>query len=158
MQTHRVGIELPAVATCEGSTMRLYTATFASKTPSTHANEGRGYWTRPCLAQLLQQRRRRMRALRRVSARPWILRRGGVSLGRSDASPSFWEAYLSSYVAKIKNAAILIEDFPVTECWAKMGLLFMARPNSYKPRRQLVYCRINVVTTRRNVVNPSYFV
>ena len=35
----------------------------------------------------------------------------------------------------------------------------MARPNSYKTRRQLVHCRIDVVTTRRNVVvNPSYLV
>ena len=35
----------------------------------------------------------------------------------------------------------------------------MARPNSYKTRRQLVHCRIDVVTTRRNVVvNPSYHV
>ena len=30
-------------------------------------------------------------------------------MGTSDASPSFWEAYLSSYVAKIKNTAILNE-------------------------------------------------
>ena len=111
------------------------------------------------LTQLLQQKRRRRRALRRFSVRPWILRRGGVSLGTSDASPSFWAAYLSSYVAKIKNAAILIEVLPVTEYWAKMGLLFMARPISYKPRRQLVYCRVGVRTTRRNVVvNPLYLV
>ena len=35
----------------------------------------------------------------------------------------------------------------------------MARPNSYKTRRQLVHCRTDVVTTRRNVVvNPSYLV
>ena len=35
----------------------------------------------------------------------------------------------------------------------------MARPNSYKTRRQLVHCRIDVVTTRRNVVvNPSSLV
>ena len=40
-----------------------------------------------------------------------------------------------------------------------MGLLFMARPSSHKTRRQLVHCRIDVVTTRRNVVvNPSYLV
>ena len=40
-----------------------------------------------------------------------------------------------------------------------MGLLFMAHPNSYKTRRQLVRFRRYVVTTRRNVVvNPSYFV
>ena len=40
-----------------------------------------------------------------------------------------------------------------------MALLFMARSNSYKTRRQLVHCRIQVVTTRRNVVvNPSYLV
>ena len=46
-----------------------------------------------------------------------------------------------------------------TECWAKMGLLFMARPNSYKTRRQVVRCRIDVVTTRRNVVViPPYLV
>ena len=33
----------------------------------------------------------------------------------------------------------------------------MARPNSYKTRRQLVHCRIDIVTTRRNVVvNSSY--
>ena len=65
----------------------------------------------------------------RFSVRLWILRRGGISLGTTDDSPSFWEAYLSSYVAKIKDAAILIEVLPVTECWAKRGLLFMARPN-----------------------------
>ena len=41
----------------------------------------------------------------------------------------------------------------------KMVLLFVARSNSYKTRRQLVHCRIDVVTTRRNVVvNPSYLV
>ena len=35
----------------------------------------------------------------------------------------------------------------------------MARPNSYKTNRQLVHCRIDIVTTRRNVVvNPSYLV
>ena len=35
----------------------------------------------------------------------------------------------------------------------------MARPNLYKTRRQLVHCRIDVVTTRRNaVVSPSYLV
>ena len=35
----------------------------------------------------------------------------------------------------------------------------MARPNSYKTRRKLTHCRIDVVTTRRNaVVNPSYLV
>ena len=39
------------------------------------------------------------------------------------------------------------------------GLQFMARLNSYKTRRQLVHCRIDVVITRRNVVeNPSYLV
>ena len=70
-----------------------------------------------------------------------------------------WEANLSSYVAKIKNAAILIKVLPLTECWAKMRRLFMTRPNSYKPRRQRVYNRIDVVTTRRNVVvNPSYLI
>ena len=53
------------------------------------------------LAQLLQQRRRRRRTPRRVWTRPWILRRGGVSLRTSDAFPSFREAYLSSNVAKI---------------------------------------------------------
>ena len=38
-----------------------------------------------------------------------------------------------------------------------MWHLYMARPNSYKTRRQLVHCRIDAVTTRRNVaVNPSY--
>ena len=41
------------------------------------------------LAQRLQQRRKRRRAPRRFWVRPWILRRGGVSLGTSDASPSF---------------------------------------------------------------------
>ena len=44
------------------------------------------------LAQLLQQRRRRRRTPRRVWVRPWILRRGGVSLETSDAFPSFREA------------------------------------------------------------------
>ena len=40
-----------------------------------------------------------------------------------------------------------------------MVLLFVARSNSYKTRRQLMHCRIDVVTTRRNVVvNPSYLV
>ena len=40
-----------------------------------------------------------------------------------------------------------------------MGLLFMARPNSYKTRRQLVHGRIDVVTTQTNVViSPSYLV
>ena len=66
-------------------------------------------------------------------------------------------------MAKIKNTAIVIGssgNFCVeTECWAKMGLLFMARSNSYKTRRQHVYSRIDVVTSRINVVvNPSYFV
>ena len=62
------------------------------------------------LAQLLQQRMRRRRAPRRYWVRPWIVRReNGVSVGTSDASPSFWEAYLSSNVAKIKNTAILNE-------------------------------------------------
>ena len=51
------------------------------------------------LSQLLQQRRRRRRTPRRVWVRSWILSRGGVSLGKSDAFPSF--AYLSSNVAKI---------------------------------------------------------
>ena len=36
----------------------------------------------------------------------------GVSLGTSDDSPSFWEANLSSIVAKIKNTAILNEVLP----------------------------------------------
>ena len=40
-----------------------------------------------------------------------------------------------------------------------MGLLFMARLNSYRTRRKFVRFRIDVVTTRRNVVvNPSYLV
>ena len=34
----------------------------------------------------------------------------------------------------------------------------MTHSNSYKTHRQLVHCRIDVVTTRRNVVNPSYLV
>ena len=38
---------------------------------------------------------------------------GGVSLGTSDASPSFWAAYLSSDVAKIMNTAIFNEVRPV---------------------------------------------
>ena len=42
------------------------------------------------LAQLLQQRRRRRRTPRRAWVRPWIHRRGGVSLGTSDAFSSFW--------------------------------------------------------------------
>ena len=46
-----------------------------------------------------------------------------------------------------------------TECWEKMVLLFMARSNSYKTRRQLVHCCIDVLTIWRNVVvNLSYFV
>ena len=63
------------------------------------------------LAQLLQQRRRRIP--RRFWVRPWILRRGGISLGTSNASSSFWEAYLSSNVAKVKNTAILNKVLPV---------------------------------------------
>ena len=93
------------VAICEGSSMRLYTATFTSLTPM-QLKEGDAELDLG-LAELLQQRKRR--AQRRFQVRPWILRRGGISLGTSDASPSFLEAYLSSDVAKIKNAAILNE-------------------------------------------------
>ena len=65
------------------------------------------------LVQLLKQRRRRRRTPRRVRDRPWILRRGGVSLGTSDAFSSFLEAYLSSNVVKIWNTATLNEVLPV---------------------------------------------
>ena len=81
-----------------------------------------------------------------------------VSSGDPCPSPSFWEAcgqnreYCNFKRNSFGNCCV------ETECWAKMGLLFMARPNSYKTHRQLVHFRI-AVTSRRNVeVNPSYLV
>ena len=70
----------PVVAICEGSSMRLYfiDSKYFMQLKEDDAEVDLG------LAQLLQQRKRRRRALR-----PWNLRRGGVSLGKSDASPSF---------------------------------------------------------------------
>ena len=114
---------------------------------STHATEGRWCWTRPRLAQLLQQRRRR--TPRRFWVRPWILRRGGVSLGTSDASPSFREAYLFSNVAKIKNTAILSEVLPVTfalklnagQRWGSFLWLARTRTNSQTTRTLSYRCR-----------------
>ena len=94
-----------------GNYMRreLYTTTFTSLTP-VQMKEGDAELDLG-LAELLQQRRRR--AQRRFQVRPWILRRGGISLGTSDASPSFLETCLSSDMAKIKIAAILNEVLPV---------------------------------------------
>ena len=105
----------------------------------------------------------RRRATRRFWVRPYILRRGGVSLGTSDAFPSFWEAYLSSDVAKIKNTAILNAFLSVISAlklnagqrWG--SFLWLARTRTKLADRQLVHCRIDVVTNRTNVVvNPSY--
>ena len=45
------------------------------------------------------------------------IKKTGVFMGTSDAFPSFLEVYLSSNVAKIKNTAILKEDFPVISAW-----------------------------------------
>ena len=70
----------------------------------------------------------------------------------------FSEAYVSSNVAKIKNTATLNEvRLLIFALKLKAGQRWGSY--SYKTRRQLVHCRIDVESTRRNVVvNPPYLV
>ena len=132
--------------------MRLYPAIFISKTPSTHAAE----------LDLLQQRKRR--APRRFWAQGYGFLGEVGYLWERLMFPLFWEAYVSSNVSKIKKNAILNEVPPVISAlklnagqrWG--SYLWLARTRK-KTRRQLVHCRIDVLTTRRNVVvNLSYIV
>ena len=114
------------------------------------------------LAQLLQQRRRISRAPRRLGSDHGFLGEAGYICERLMLPLLFWRHTYPQMWPKLRilqfQARSSSGNFCVeTECRAKMGLLFIVHPKSYKTRRQLVYCRIDVVTTRRNVVvNPSY--